>query len=372
MKVLFISHDASRTGAPMVLLHLMRWLKSNTDVKFDTLLINGGELTEDFKSIGDVYTYQKPYNPVIFVRLIRKIKKHLKLSNKSIFHQFKNNNYDIIYGNTVVTNKYLKEAKTILNKPTILHVHELNTVIEFFCGNNFAESKDYIDHFIACSKIVKENLEKKHSIRNVTLIHSFVSDIIKIETTKEEMKKQLKIPEDSIVIGGCGSLDWRKGVDFFIHIAKNVLTKNSNVVFVWLGGDLDTTYAKQYIYDIKKLGIHKTLMLAGSQPNPQDYFNLFDIFLMTSREDPFPLVCIENALQRNPIICFNEGVGSSEYIENTVPYLDIKSMSNAVQKYIDDPKLRAEDGNRLRNNVKQFTIDNSANKVLSLLQSISE
>ena len=37
-RVLFISHDAYRTGAPMVLLHFIRWFKENTDVPFEILL----------------------------------------------------------------------------------------------------------------------------------------------------------------------------------------------------------------------------------------------------------------------------------------------------------------------------------------------
>ncbi len=50
-KVLFISHDASRTGAPIVLLNLLKWFKTNTDIPFQILLKKGGVLEPDFKAI---------------------------------------------------------------------------------------------------------------------------------------------------------------------------------------------------------------------------------------------------------------------------------------------------------------------------------
>lgn len=51
-KILFISHDASRSGAPFVLLFFMRWLKQNAgNIQMDILLIEGGPLEEEFKKL---------------------------------------------------------------------------------------------------------------------------------------------------------------------------------------------------------------------------------------------------------------------------------------------------------------------------------
>ena len=43
-KVLFCSHAAERTGPPIIMLHLARWLRANTDVDFELLFLQGGEL----------------------------------------------------------------------------------------------------------------------------------------------------------------------------------------------------------------------------------------------------------------------------------------------------------------------------------------
>src|SRR4051794_39912860 len=50
--VLFVSHDATRTGAPIVLLHLLRWLRANTDIDPTVLLTGDGPLATEFEAVG--------------------------------------------------------------------------------------------------------------------------------------------------------------------------------------------------------------------------------------------------------------------------------------------------------------------------------
>src|SRR5258708_32684748 len=56
-RVLFVSHDASRTGSPIVLLTLQRWLRANVDIEIQTLLLEGGPLQSDFASVGGVHLF---------------------------------------------------------------------------------------------------------------------------------------------------------------------------------------------------------------------------------------------------------------------------------------------------------------------------
>ena len=56
-QVLFISHDASRAGAPKRLLRFLRWFKMATDIPFRTLLKSGGELEPEFEK------YRIPASP---------------------------------------------------------------------------------------------------------------------------------------------------------------------------------------------------------------------------------------------------------------------------------------------------------------------
>src|SRR5258708_36960703 len=58
-RVLFVSHDASRTGSPMVLLTLQRWLRANLDIDIRTLLLEGGPLEAEFEALGRVHRFDE-------------------------------------------------------------------------------------------------------------------------------------------------------------------------------------------------------------------------------------------------------------------------------------------------------------------------
>jgi glycosyltransferase involved in cell wall biosynthesis len=62
--------------------------------------------------------------------------------------------------------------------------------------------------------------------------------------------------------------------------------------------------------------------------NPLDYLSVFDIFALTSREDPYPLVVLEAALLQKPMVCFEKAGGAQDLIETDagliVPYLSLK------------------------------------------------
>ena len=49
MRILFISHETTRTGAPLVLLYFLRWLHLHKpDVEVSVLSLKEGDLNQDF------------------------------------------------------------------------------------------------------------------------------------------------------------------------------------------------------------------------------------------------------------------------------------------------------------------------------------
>ena len=59
MKLLFISHEASRTGAPIVLLTFLKWLRKNTSHEIRIIMVRGGELSKEFNQCGKMFTLEK-------------------------------------------------------------------------------------------------------------------------------------------------------------------------------------------------------------------------------------------------------------------------------------------------------------------------
>jgi glycosyltransferase involved in cell wall biosynthesis len=93
---------------------------------------------------------------------------------------------------------------------------------------------------------------------------------------------------------------------------------------------------------MKKMGLNNVIFVP-SNPTPLDYFNCFDVFALTSRIDPYPVVCLESAALGKPIICFDKAGGMPELVEDdcgfVVPYLDIPAFTEKVVTLYEDRAL---------------------------------
>jgi glycosyltransferase involved in cell wall biosynthesis len=344
--ILFISHDASRTGAPIFLLNFLRWFKENTNIPFNILFRDGGPLTPEFKALGPVFFLRRPdllHNfPSIsqnhhFDNMVKNF--HLK----SLINKMGKKNIGLIYSNTI-TNGHILKTLSSLHCPVLTHVHEMEYWINRYGEDNLHLIKTHTNKYIAVSQAVKDNLVCNHSIpaNDIEIISGFIpTDAINNAqfnkvASKQTITKELNIPEDSFLIGASGGFYWSKSPDLFIQLAKEVLDKkiNRSIHFIWIGGETDGIHFQELMHDIEQLGIHKNIHFLGHKLNPLLYFSAFDIFALVSREDSFPLVCLEAASVGIPIICFDNAGGAKEFVENdagfSVPYLDIPAMADRI------------------------------------------
>lgn len=127
-KVLFINHSGTRTGAPLFLLNFLKWFKSHSDIPFEILFKDDGELRSEFEKLAPVTMFN---------------------SVKQARNRFKPEEIGLIYSNTVANGHVLK-ALEYLNSPIITHAHELDYNIRhangleifftFFTGEAFNTS----------------------------------------------------------------------------------------------------------------------------------------------------------------------------------------------------------------------------------------
>ncbi|MEI7740996.1 MAG: glycosyltransferase [bacterium] len=315
--IIFFGHDAARAGAQIVLLDLLKWIKINTAIRFKVVLGHGGVLLGEYKEVSDVYVIESSHDA------------------RNGIKEFCGDNVGVVYFNTVVAGKYLEYFK-YLNVPKICCVHELEQSIIKFAGKEaMRELVLNMDCYIVVSGPVKQNLMKNHGIKeeNIAVIPEFIGERkVRNSDPSSELRKKLCLPEDDFLVFGCGTVDWRKGPDIFVETAE-LLSKMhvKNFHFFWLGSILKNEYA-----DIESVAREKELeyrvTFLGEKQNPSEYFAAGDLFLLPSREDPFPLVCLEAARCGLPIICFEGAGGMPEFVTDdvgfVVPYGDAASMAS--------------------------------------------
>ena len=378
-KILFISHDTSRTGAPMVLLYLMSWISKHTDYRCEIIALRGGDLEPEFKKIAKTFILESSKKSGVFYFFKKFLVKVVKVDfehilKKKLLKKIGHVNPDLIYANTANTAKIIAGMGALKSIPVILHLHELKSSMERSGAKRYLPEADkFITKYIACSRIVKDNIVENIGVdaSRVETIYEFVEPQ-SVKLSKEEVKKEMGLAPDTIIVAGVGSMHWRKGVDFFLFTARKVILQNPDkkIVFVWLGGDLTSREAMLYNFDIEAWGLTDKIRLLGSKPNPWDYINAIDVLAMTSREDPFPLVCIEAAMLAKPIVCFNKNVGSAEFIDNQVMFLDIDMMSAHLEELINDPDLRTIQGEELKRKTATYTLEETAPRVLEVINGL--
>ena len=78
----------------------------------------------------------------------------------------------------------------------------------------------------------------------------------------------------------------------------------------------------------------------------------FDVFFVSSREDPYPLVVLEAAMLAKPIICFDKAGGAKDFVEKdcgfVIDYLDVNKVAEKIIELKENPILRKEFGDSAR------------------------
>jgi glycosyltransferase involved in cell wall biosynthesis len=377
---LFVSHDASRTGAPIFLLRFLRWFRDHLEIPFRILVVSPGELLPEFKSVGptDVFEPESRLQRAFrrFNLPVRDSSRHLESLRKSLSES----NIGLIYSNTMATGKALDYLK-FLDCPVICHVHELEQAIQH-CNreDNLMLVKKHTSSYVAVSHAVERNLVAKHGIPGdkVTVVHGFVpagrSAHDTVGDPRQLVRRELRIPHDARLVCACGSIEPRKGPDLFLQVADALAKMHGapSAHFVWIGGK------KEQVEIMRKraqeLSRPDIVHFIGRRADVSFYYAASEVFLLTSREDPFPLVMMEAALRRNPVLCFENSGGAPEFVQDDAGFVvrafDIEEMAKKVALLLDSEELRRRMGEAGRHRVMQrHDINTSAPQLAAIIQS---
>lgn len=360
-KILFITHDTSRSGAPMVLLNFMKWLRENhPEIELGLIALRKGDLLGEFKEVTNRF-YEVSGN-TFYGRIKRKFNNAKSKFPHGFIRKLKKENFDLVYANTVSA---IPLGVAINGARLIAHIHELPTTIKLL-QPDFPDYVDRVDSFIAVSQMVSEKLVSDFSIpeEKIKVVYEF--------TEKLEPKENQR-NEKVFKVGAAGTFHWRKGSDVFLQVVRNVHYHypEAKIHFTWIGKFPDTERLIAEA-DIAKMGLQNKITFTGLVDNPVEHFKELDVFLLPSREDPFPLVCIEVGMLGIPVICFERATGTAEILDKgggfVIPYLDIEEMAQKVMQYHNDSNLCGVHGNQNSELFKDFNADVICPKLYNVLE----
>lgn len=391
-KILFISHDANRAGGQIVLLQLLRQLKQH-NLPMHLLLCSDGPLEDEFKEIlpttrlprlGDIHF------STLITKVLRLIGVENRLKNRVLnkkWAQFRqemvSQDFGLIFANTIGSAAAYREL-SFLSLPTVLFAHELEMSIKKYSS---ALDMDYLmartNHLIVVSKAVADYFKQTYQYPDSQISTFQIIDtpliLSKIEEgRKVDIRQKIGLPTDAILIGGCGHAEWRKGNDIFMMVARQVIQHFADrpVYFVWVGMREDSELYEVQRFDAIRMGIANRIVHVGLTPDVFHYLSQFDVFALTSREDPYPLVVLETALAEKPIVCFEKAGGAPELVEEdagfVVPYLDEVAMSHRIIELINNQELRLQMGQKAKQKVlERHPTEKSVEKVMRIVRDLN-
>jgi glycosyltransferase involved in cell wall biosynthesis len=289
----------------------------------------------------------------------------------------------LVYGNTVAAGREYGWLR-MLKAPILSHVLELESSIRHYAAEWIGGIVRDSAHLVACSRAVRENLIARHGADPSAVSVSYPSIVpgkpppAAGDGEKERIKAELGLKRNKHLIFGCGvGMPFRKGADLFIELAA-ILRRGGrdDFHFYWLGW-LEKDYCdSQYgswpecLQRLAESELSDYVTFFITKENPREYLRAGDVFVLTSREEPFGMVALEAADAGLPVVCF-ANAGASDFVGEdagfVVPDLDVRAMARKLELLLADPKLRRAVGERGRAKaLAGFTLERTTRPLLAV------
>ena len=207
---------------------------------------------------------------------------------KELYRIFKENNYKIIHSHINALSVFpLRIAKKAGVPIRIAHSHSTSNKKEW--KKNILKmilrpfSKLYANNYFACTEYAGKWLFGKKVVERKELnVINHAIDFKKFEfneNTREELRKELGIKEDVLVIGHVGRFMKQKNHEFLIDVFEKAIKQDDNIYLILVGqGPLEDKIKEM----AKEKGIENKILFLGQRNDVNKLYQAMDIFVLPS------------------------------------------------------------------------------------------
>jgi glycosyltransferase involved in cell wall biosynthesis len=340
--VVVISHEASRTGAPILAWNIAEHLSRDYDVV--AVLLGGGELVGSFADtcaavIGPLT--RDHWHPVEAELIARRL---------SDF-------YSIAYAIANSTESRLfVPALATARVPVVSLIHEFAayTRPKGALGEGLRWSTEIVfsTEMTAAAAVRETPRLADRRIHVLPQGRCALPGAPKMSAADRDRLREIFRPEgreNALVVLGAGFVHIRKGVDLFLACAATVAAAHPKrpVRFIWIGNGYDLVndpgYSTYLGEQIARSQLEETVAIIDAIEDIEPAFELADVFFLSSRLDPLPNVTIDSAFHGMPVICFEGATGMATLLAAdpglrrcVVPHLDVHAAASVIVEFADD------------------------------------
>lgn len=278
----------------------------------------------------------------------------------AIYRYIKKKKISIVHTHSSKAGILGRWAAKLAGVPVIIHtIHgwEFHQQQDFFSHHLFVSLESITakitTKMVAVSRYdIRAGLEKRICSEDKYFLIRYgikKGDFFNLRIDIKSKKAELNLEPDSLVVGMVACFKAQKSPLDFIKVAHLVTKILPRVKFLLVGDGI--LYAK-ITNLIKKYSLENNILLSGWRRDIPEIMAVLDVFVLTSRWEGLPIVCLEAMASSKSVVVTAVG-GASEIIregENgfLAPAGDVEKMSARVIQLLMDEGLRQRMGQRGR------------------------
>lgn len=311
MSVTIVLHEATRTGAPKVGGIIAAALQKYYDVRI--VCLSDGPL------LGWLQQQVGPERVTLLssgtLRYRATFTDRVRMAEAAL----KDDPSEIVYVNSLAASEFIIAGKSV-GSVVALHLHEKSAEMRKLMALDLAK----VELLPMCDGIVLAADDLEHDLAEVfgfvpdkCLRFGIVVDAAEIGRLAQQREAAARNAAgdpiewgERTVIGMCGVASPRKGCDIFFEAAGRLPEHD----FLWIGNWGPNEAPENTVYDDFLAARLPNLYVSGGVDNPYQYIDRLDLFFLSSREDPNPLVLAEAMLLRIPILVFSATTAVTDFL----------------------------------------------------------
>ena len=328
-RVLLVSHEASRTGAPRVALALLRAFDASG---WEATIWHrwGGPLEAEMDAAA-VSSVRQPMNRARIALRRFSLTKGLarSLDRWAIDRVLRRQRPDVVWCNSVVTGSVASRA-VAAGVPTVWYAHEHEPWAKAVV-DSVPTADLHAMVRVGCSATAASVLERRETGTVRPLVLRPAVDVAALISEVAGRSPSGGTP----VVMGCGTADQRKGFDVFVSAARLAAAAGVEARWRWVG---------RADADVDAEGVE----MAGEVAHPAAEMVTADVFVLSSRSEAFPLVVMEAMALGLPVVA-SDLPGTVEQLGEAgllVEPGEPQDLLDAVTLLLADPVGAAELGRR--------------------------
>jgi glycosyltransferase involved in cell wall biosynthesis len=335
--IILLSHEASRTGAPVVALNIGQRLCEKYNIV--TVLLRGGGLIDSFDKISAhlICLEDKHRHRTEFKYVVNSILRAGPIR------------FAIV--NSIASWDFISSLGAAF-VPTVTLIHEFASYMRPIGA--MREALGWVTEPVFSTKVTAESFCNDHPGLLHRRLHILPQGQCRLPTAptsknpgaeRRRLEAAMRPPgtEGDFVVLGAGAVQLRKGVELFLATAAAVQRRGGDrrIRFVWIGHgydpEQDLVYSTYLAEQIARSNLTDSVAFLKEVPELAPAYVNADVFYLSSRLDPLPNVAIDAAMHGLPVICFEGATGFAEVLQQekatrltVMPHLDTDAAARLI------------------------------------------